>query len=174
MILFPHMMAGAAIGSKISNKKLIFFLILLSLLSHYLLDAIPHFEYDVTALNNGLNLNFFIAAGKVLLDVATGFFFIFFLLRKQKALPYALAGAFVALAPDFLIFLSWQLNNLGFLNDVLAFGTMVHFPNNNLTSLELGITTQIAAVALVFLSIKYKSIFANKKSGDLERTDFKN
>jgi len=144
MILTPHLLAGAAIGSKVNQRRLIFFLIILSLLSHYLLDAIPHLEYDVTGLKNGLNLNFLIAAGKALLDFAVGFFIILYLHRKNRSLFYALFGATVALVPDILIFLSWRINKFAILNKIIDFGTDMHYPGNTITSPIIGVATQIA------------------------------
>jgi len=43
MILIAHMLAGAALASKINTVWLV---VLLAFLSHYLLDFLPHIEYS--------------------------------------------------------------------------------------------------------------------------------
>ena len=42
MVLVPHMLVGAAIGSQVSSYWLAF---LFGLMSHYLLDSLPHWDY---------------------------------------------------------------------------------------------------------------------------------
>jgi hypothetical protein len=95
MIETCHILAGAAIAGKTQNP---FLGLLFALLSHYLLDFIPHEEYPVnrgekiwkTPLREML---------KAVVDLSFGFLIVF-ILSKNTAL--ALAGGFFAIIPDAL------------------------------------------------------------------------
>jgi hypothetical protein len=104
MIIFPHMLIGAAIGAKIHNLPAIF---ILSILSHFIADKIPHWEYldkDVRELLPGKERVIF--GIKVFLDLVFGSFLIFYFLWQSPLLPLALFGAAVSISPDFFILLA--------------------------------------------------------------------
>jgi len=100
MILLTHLLAGAVIGTKI---KLLWVAIALSLISHYLLDLIPHSEYNIKNIEEKLWKKSYIDFIKVFTDFALGISIIF-LLSDNSPLVYVCA--FVALIPDGLALLN--------------------------------------------------------------------
>jgi hypothetical protein len=100
MILLTHLLAGAVIGTKI---KLLWVAIALSLISHYLLDLIPHSEYNIKNIEEKLWKKSYIDFIKVFTDFALGISVIF-LLSDNSTLVYICA--LVALIPDGLALLS--------------------------------------------------------------------
>lgn len=48
MIITPHLLVGAAIGKTINSYLLV---AVFSFISHYLVDLIPHKEYEISAIN---------------------------------------------------------------------------------------------------------------------------
>ena len=110
MILSVHMLVGAAIGSRINNYWAIFFG---SVLAHFLLDLLPHWEYlSASQMSDNSVLGLWLITLKALADMTIGFFIILALLRRQPQLKPALWGAFFALLPDGLIFLHILLQGL--------------------------------------------------------------
>ncbi len=102
MILFPHMLVGAVIGSKINNFWAIF---ILALISHFLFDRLPHWEY----VKNPSNLPrekfpFFIF--KAVLDLTLGIIIIWYLTSASLFHFYIFFGAFTAILPDGLTLLN--------------------------------------------------------------------
>lgn len=153
MILFPHLLVGAAIGSRFKKAGFISwpFLIFLALAFHYFLDAVPHLDYDVAGLMDGLwQKNFFYDSFKISSDIFLGLFFIFFLAAKSKNFPMILAGALISLVPDLIIFLDWQSLPLGPFGYLVNFGHFFHVkPRYNYPL--LGIVTQAIAVIVAFI-----------------------
>ncbi len=103
MILSVHMLVGAAIGSKVKNYWAIF---IYSILAHFILDLLPHWEYlsESQTLDQS-NLGFLLLTIKALGDLMVGSLIILWLFRSSPLLKRALFGAFFALLPDGLIFL---------------------------------------------------------------------
>jgi hypothetical protein len=90
-----HALTGAAIGL-ISGQPLI--AIPLAILSHYVLDAIPH--YEPKDIDNRLNSHFF--RNYLILEVLFCFLIVVVLAVSQPAYwPLAAVCAFLAAAPDF-------------------------------------------------------------------------
>ena len=105
MILFVHLLFGAAIGSIIKNP---FLAIILAFLGHYLLDLIPHIEYPIPNIENKQwkkSLPDFI---KVFLDIALGLLAIFLLSKNQ---PIIYVCAFFGVLPDGLSLLGSAFPN---------------------------------------------------------------
>ncbi len=103
MILTPHILAGAAIATNISNP---FLGLILAFLSHYFLDFIPHREYSIKNIKKRQWQKSFFDSLKIALDIFLGILIILFLTKK---LFLAFTGSFFALLPDgftllFLIF----------------------------------------------------------------------
>lgn len=159
------MLVGGAIGSKINKTRWLVVLIVLALASHYLLDSFPHYEYRIDALMNGLNIDFVIAALKVFWDFFLGLIFLILVCRQKPNFYYILAGSLIAILPDILLFLSWQIGNLGWLNFLVYLNYKFHYPNNNLTPLFLGLFDEILAGAAAIFVIFYKIPLRKKKSG---------
>lgn len=112
MLLTPHILLGAAIGSKISSPPLVFGL---SFVSHYFLDALPHYEYNVSVLksksNQPNNKKIFIAISKLAIDFCFGMGLTLFLVWNSPFRTTAILGMLSALVPDALLFLYWQNPN---------------------------------------------------------------
>lgn len=128
MILSVHMLVGAAIGSKVRNYWAIF---ILALISHFILDAIPHWEY--TGLAADVSGDVFMAVTvKALLDILIGVSVISWLFKSSRLVCPAIWGAFFALLPDGLIFtyvlaqvfFNWQPT---FLISPIAFHDKIHY-----------------------------------------------
>jgi len=100
MIITPHLLAGAAIGSRIHNWWAV---AILSFASHYVLDAIPHPAYQINFLKNK-TLGKVTAADilKLGADFCSGFLFIFLVAEKTTSFLYMAFGMFIAILPDFL------------------------------------------------------------------------
>lgn len=94
MILTPHLLVGAALAAKIHPLALA---AILALLSHYLLDAVPHWDYSTRAVIEKRWRNSLPVFLKIFFDFLLGIFVIFML---AKNVPLAFAGAFFAVLPD--------------------------------------------------------------------------
>jgi len=102
MILTLHLLVGAVIATRVDMVPLAF---LLAFLSHYLLDFIPHQEYEITGVmerNWGGSLFAFLKVG---LDIAAGTALILLFSRD----PVVFMGAFFAILPDGLTLLHLTL-----------------------------------------------------------------
>lgn len=127
MILTSHILIGAAIGTKFDNYFVIFGL---SLLSHFALDAIPHWEYQISSTKahirldkknlrkelrnikaNKVRLNKF---HKILFDLIFGLILaigsIYFITGKMPNLLLTAIGIFGALLPDGLTVLYFNFD----------------------------------------------------------------
>lgn len=100
MILFAHMLFGAAIGASINNPQLA---IILAFLGHYFLDMFPHVEYlesaelSIKKLRNGPSGE----NGKNIIKVSVDFFIgliTIFLFSDNSLIIYA--STLVAIFPD--------------------------------------------------------------------------
>lgn len=94
MILTTHIIVGAVVASKLSNP---FLGLPLSLLSHYLLDMIPHDDYLIVNIKEGRWSKSFFDFAKVSLDLSLAILLVL-LLSENK--PAIFAGAFLAAVPD--------------------------------------------------------------------------
>jgi len=115
MILLAHLLFGAVIASYIKNPILA---IILTFLSHYLLDFIPHAEYPIKNISEKdwkKSLPDFL---KILVDFTTGAVLIFIFSAKT---PIIFICAFFAILPDGLTVLSAI-----FPNRFLAMHNFVH------------------------------------------------
>src|SRR3989338_8701419 len=94
MILTSHLLAGAAIASKISNP---FLALPLALLSHYFLDSLPQEEYTITNIHGRRWNKTFPDFLKVFLDIFLGASLIIFFSHNS---PVIYIAAFLAIVPD--------------------------------------------------------------------------
>lgn len=150
MILTPHILIGAAIGSKIANLWLV---ALFSLAAHFLLEIIPHKEYNINALKNRLvNKEFYLGLTKVSFDFLLGFSLGLYLSFNSPYFNYVIIGMIFAIVPDFLLFLYWQYNT-SVLTVVSQLHRAFHSKNNKNTPLWQGILFQVivSAIALLIL-----------------------
>ena len=128
MILTPHMLVGAAIGSKTKNYWAIF---ILAVVSHFCLDALPHWEY-ASRLAGVSNYTFLMTTLKSLADIIIGAAIIYWLFKSSNRFRFVFFGALCALLPDGLIFLHFLLQtalgwNSTFLYHFYLFHNHFHF-----------------------------------------------
>lgn len=103
MVLLPHMLIGAVIGSKIANFWAVF---VLGVISHFLADSIPHWDY-VQDLKHELKNRFPYFLLKAGMDFLAGAGLIYLTFRSSPLLPFVAVGALAAILPDFLIFIDY-------------------------------------------------------------------
>ncbi len=121
MILFVHMLFGAAVGS---SMKYIPLAIIMAFLSHYFLDFIPHIDYDVRTKKGKYLYGRLPAITKVFFDMCLGFLLIF--IFSKSTLPTGKQTiiylyAIIAIIPDSLTVLSGI-----FPNKILKAHTHIH------------------------------------------------
>ena len=156
MIFTPHMLAGAVIGAKISQPWLI---LILGLATHYLLDAIPHWEYKVLNLKRREDRPFSARAYlkhlfKVILDLSIGLGLVIILAWKLARPDLIALGMIVAILPDGITFLYWTFKTK-YLKPLYLFHKKIH-PKGALSfwkGFPLQLLISLAAIAvLIFFS----------------------
>jgi hypothetical protein len=153
MILTPHILVGAAIGSKFSWPAVFF----IGFLSHYLLDALPHYEYDISDIKYKkiqLNKAFFITLLKLTGDFCLGLLIVLLFIFNNPHFFMAAWGVFSSLLPDGLLFLYWNFPN----NRLLKFFANPHRASHylkNKSPVWLGLIIEIivSLAALIFLAL---------------------
>src|SRR3989304_8260259 len=112
MILTPHVLIGALIGAQTTNPLAAF---VFGLVSHYLIDKIPHWDYDIKKIEEKSG------GGKVItqwlkigFDFALPLLIMGFLAPDEQILKLSLLGAAGATLPDFLVYLSWGFSMKNF------------------------------------------------------------
>ena len=149
MILFVHMLFGAAVGSSVNNIPLA---IILALLSHYLLDFIPHIDYP---LKDTDKKNFILMLPNILkiaLDFGSGILLIF-LFSKNHPIIYVCAIA--AILPD-----GFTVLNALMPNKILKFHSKlhpekVHYFKDKKISNFWRISSQVAVAVISVLILRY-------------------
>jgi hypothetical protein len=107
------MLAGALMGDKINKKPVL--ILIFAFLSHFVLDALPHFEYVIKPLT-------------LLLDLSLGTMIACVLAHQDlKKAKIIIASAFVAILPD----------SPAFINIVMEKITGAHFSSSILDQLML-------------------------------------
>ena len=95
MIATCHILTGAAIAVKTQNSALG---LVLAFLSHFILDFIPHKEYNVDFKHKFWKFSL-LDILKITLDVLVG---ILIILAINKSIIISLAGGFAAIFPDII------------------------------------------------------------------------
>jgi len=155
MLLTPHILLGAAIGSKISSPAAIF---ALSFASHYFLDAFPHYEYEILGLKGKVagNKKIFIDLLKLAADFCFGTGLALLLVWNSPFRTGAILGMLSALIPDALLFLYWRYPNSKFLKLFALPHRACHFLKN-LSPVWLGLSVEIiigfATIFFLFYAI---------------------
>ena len=105
MVITPHMLVGAAIGVYSKNIETAF---LFGLISHYLIDFLPHWEYltqpKISKVSDAL---------KIFLDFFIGLAAVSFLVWNSHAKIIIAFAIFGSLLPDGLYFLSKIYDGVG-------------------------------------------------------------
>ena len=154
MIFSPHIIIGAAIGAKTQNLGLI---IILGLLSHFILDKIPHWDYSIKGIKNFRETKNFktliINLIKIAVDGLIGLLIIFLILWQKKLLdfshlPFILLGVFISILPDILWGLSGFINS-NFLDAFTKLHDRIHFQKQKEGTITfLGFFTQIVLILI--------------------------
>lgn len=167
MILTPHILTGALIGMKLENPILGS---LFAFLSHYLLDAIPHWEYNFIKepqkYNNNQNIALIISeikaakSGfiKIIADLIVGFGILLFLFLYFKKFSYLIfIYSLLGILADFLIFIYWCFPKITFLKKYLQIHQAIHFPKEkNIKIQKVGFLIEIS---IIILNIFYLSFY---------------
>ncbi len=126
MILFPHMLVGAAIGAKIHSGVWIF---ILAIIAHFLADTLPHWDYISGRLENIKGKKFIIFLTKSFIDLFFGAIIIWYFFNPSPYLPFIFFGALVSVLPDGLTLLN-RLTGQRFaiLRQIYAFHEKIHQP----------------------------------------------
>lgn len=167
MILTPHILTGALIGVKLENPILGS---LFAFLSHYLLDAIPHWEYKFIKNwrnYNNQNLNSIIISEiksskygflKIIVDLLIGFGILFFLSLYLKKFSYLIfIYGFFGILTDFLIFVYWCFPKISFLKKHFQIHHIIHFSKEkNIKIQKIGFLIEFL---IIILNIFYLSFY---------------
>jgi hypothetical protein len=149
MLFTPHVLAGAVIGSFIPSLPLV---IILSLISHYTLDLLPHCDQGTLGMPKIKQYLWAIP------DILVGIALVYYLYSKGQVNDLALVGAGVAVFPDFLdnipYFSDWHHQYWPFkqINSFHEWLQQVWIEYH----LSLGILTQVIIIGLsLFFLVKY-------------------
>lgn len=168
MILTPHILTGVFVGSKVKNPL---FGAILALISHYILDSLPHWEYkfiknwrhfqkrklspsDLEKIKLSI-----IGSFKVIIDLSVGFFlisliFLYFKSFSLKNMIFIYIFAFLSIIPDILIFLYWLMPKNYFLKKHYKFHYLIHFPKKkNLKIQKFGFLIELILIIFILFFI---------------------
>lgn len=150
MVSTPHLLVGAALATKIHPLILA---AILAILSHYVLDAIPHWDYSTTAIRKRRWKDSVPVFLKATLDFSLGILIILLLAENRFS---ALSGAFFAVLPDAVTFLTIVLpntNNRPLKTHHLLHNKMGHWHKYKKIPLLWKLVSQltVAAMAIYFL-----------------------
>lgn len=146
----PHILAGAAIATRVSNPAYGF---IFAFLSHYLLDFIPHWEYSIKNIAEKHWRKSFPDFLKIVLDSSAA---ILIITLFTKNLFLAFAGGFFAILPDgfAMLYYFFPKNRLLEKHHNIFHTKIVHFLKNEKISLFWRIFFQTLTIFISFLLIK--------------------
>ncbi len=149
MILLAHLLLGAAIGTAVKNPILA---VILALLSHYLLDLLPHIEYPIENIKqkqwHKARKDFF----KVAVDIISG---IILILLFSKNYPIIYICAFFAILPDGFSLLSLTFPNKIFSKHDYFHTKKVHHLKDKKISRFWRIYIQVVLVVIFLIALKF-------------------
>jgi hypothetical protein len=141
MILAVHLVLGGAIALAVKPVSLG---LVLAFLSHFILDALPHWQYSVKNIKSKNWKNSFPDFVKVFLDAGFG---VAVLCLFSKEIKLALSGAFLGILPDGFTFLSLVLPN----NPLLSAFRKFHEKINSFQERKSSSWIKIISELLVFV-----------------------
>lgn len=109
MIIVPHILVGAAIGAQIRHFG---WIIVLGLLSHFILDKIPHWDYgDDVFKKFSKNKSYkilFIFMLQIMIDALIGLVIVFLIIWQKNTmnlnnLQFILVGILASTLPDIIL-----------------------------------------------------------------------
>ena len=102
MVLTPHMLVGAAIGSKVGNVWVVF---VLAIIAHFLIDKLPHWDYS-DDVEEEIKNAFLLFISKVFLDLLSGSIILWYVFGVGQPLAFNIfVGAVAGILPDMISFL---------------------------------------------------------------------
>ncbi len=162
MILTPHIIVGATIGAKTQNLGLI---VILALITHLIMDKIPHYDYDLPAVFREFRKNKKIKPllsdfVKMAIDVTVGLSLTFVVLWYKNFLsfdylPFILFGIFISILPDIILGCSFLLLSEKMAKKIFNFNHRIfHYKHKEKEGkiTFLGLATEILVIIIcVFL-----------------------
>ncbi len=165
MILIPHILVGAVIGAKIKHLGLI---IVLGLLSHLILDKIPHWDYPPKGMKRLAQerncKELLIVAFMIIIDGLIGLGIVFLIIWQKDMLnlndlQFILVGIFASILPDILLGIAGLVES--FSNKPKKLVTKytnfhkktLHHPRHVKTPTLIGVSTQVLVIAIAILII---------------------
>lgn len=163
MILIPHILVGAVIGAKIKHFG---WIVILGLISHLILDRIPHWDYANDALKkfvkNKCYKILFVFILQVIIDALIGLAIVFLIVWKKELLnlrdlQFISAGILVSILPDFLLGIAsivgafynkFKKITTGYIN---FHKNVLHHPKHIKKPTWLGVSTQILVSIIAIL-----------------------
>ena len=159
MTLSTHAIFGAAVASTISSHPILGFV--LAFISHFLLDAIPHWDYHLSShasdghdhLNDDLVLNkaFIKDLSKIGLDMLLGLLIVLIIASQYQNLFIPLIlGLIAGVLPDFLqfVYMKWRHEPMISLQ---KFHIWIHAKTDLNNRPAVGITFQVILVVLALV-----------------------
>ncbi|MBI1755170.1 hypothetical protein HY250_04290 [Candidatus Azambacteria bacterium] len=150
MIITPHVLAGAALGTQISNPVL---LAVYATISHHVLDMVPHWDYDILSSKKT-------GARKIAFDIALSGIVTFALIWNLpfQTQAHALWGGFWGILPDGFLAL-YLFSDKKYFPRYAQLHNFFHrliIPKGHAPHFAIGLGTQIIAVLAalnVFISL---------------------
>jgi len=154
MILLPHMLAGAALGSRIHNFAILF---VAALVLHFFFDRLPHWEYAEVELDKmgPKEISFFLF--KSIFDFSFGIFLLWLFWPKLGSPIYVIFAVFVSLLPDGICFLYLVIkilfkSEVKILKKFYNFHHLIHGPKHKKSLFwELAIEGLTVIILLLFI-----------------------
>jgi len=148
MILIPHLFLSAVIAAKVPFLPLA---VILIVISHYLLDLIPHTEYSINNIKKGSWKKSMPDFLRITADLAIGIFLILFIGEFTETPYYILfTGAIVGILPDALTVLGVLLPKNNLLKKHGRLHRRIHFLEEKKISSFERIATQVIVVMISF------------------------
>lgn len=147
MILTPHFLLGVAIVSHVQPFP---FALFLAFLSHFILDAVPHWDYSTKYIRERFWRKTYGALFRIGVDFMFGVALVAFSAQK---LPLAFAGGLAAASPDTLTLLPILFPRIKIFQIYDRFHSNTHWFKNKKIPLFWKIFSQISVTALSLLFI---------------------
>lgn len=120
MILFPHLIAGAALGAKFQNPYL---MPIAAIALHHFMDRLPHYDYKILPFSAS-------SIVKIIADISAGILtiaFIYLFFNPIANLTSIISGAFFSALPDGLLLLSFIFPKNNLLQKYQKFHGLFHY-----------------------------------------------
>jgi hypothetical protein len=154
MILSTHAFVGALAGRLLPDSPVAAFAV--GFASHFLLDAIPHWDYQLSSIQGeGMEKNMVVRSRAFLrdsikmgTDLVLAVFMVWFAMKEMPgASPSMIAGAIGGFSPDALQFLFWKVRSEP-LASIQRFHQWVH-TSVRIKNPHVGIPAQMAVVIIL-------------------------